>query len=129
MWWTFIQVSALILTLEAAFFLAKGNLGLSAETIAELSSTKWNYNKDTVTNLAAQRADTWVGIVLLLAAFALQMWNLLWPMRGDDFDVDVKGVLIAIVFGVLVLVASFLVSSKVAQITEARVLGILRRQT
>ena len=78
---TFIQITGLILTLEAAVFLAKGNLGLFAETIAGLSSTKYNYNSDVINSLAQQRADAWIGVILLLLAFSLQMWNAPWPMR------------------------------------------------
>jgi len=37
---TFIQLASLVLTLEAVAFLAKGNLGLCAQVIAGLSSTK-----------------------------------------------------------------------------------------
>jgi hypothetical protein len=54
---TFIQVTGLVFTLEAAFFLAKANVGLSAEHIAELASIKWDYNPDVVRSLAQQRAD------------------------------------------------------------------------
>ena len=52
---TFIQVTALVLTLEAAIFLAKGNLGLSPQVIAELGATKVAYN-DTVLNSLCKHA-------------------------------------------------------------------------
>jgi hypothetical protein len=77
----------LVFTLEAAFFLAKANIGLSAEHIAELASTEWDYNPNVVRGLAQQRADTWVGFIFLIAAFVMSLWNTLWPMRWVDFTV------------------------------------------
>lgn len=99
---TFIQVMAFILTLEAAFFLAKGSLGLSGKVIAELSSAKWDFNSNLVENLAHQRVNTWVGVILLLVAFGLQMANALWPMRWSDFEVHTGAALYAVVLGAVV---------------------------
>jgi len=57
---SFIQVTALLLTLESAIFLARGNLGLSAKVIAQLARTKFTYNFEIAKNLSTQRADTWI---------------------------------------------------------------------
>ena len=122
---TFIQISSLLLTLEAAFFLAKGNLGLSAEMIAELSSTKWNYNSNIVDGLARQRAETWIGVVMLLAAFTLQMWNALWPMRFVDFGVHRGAAIYAVVLCLLIGVGAEFASRELAATTAKRVEAVL----
>ena len=118
---TFIQITGLALTLEAAAFLAKGNLGLSAESIAALSSTKVGYNPDVIRSLAQQRADTWIGVVLLLLAFTLQMWNALWPMRWDDFSVHKGAAIYALVFSLVLGFGAFFLSYELAAATEGHV--------
>jgi len=114
-----------MLTLEAAIFLSKGNLGLSAENIARLASTRWDYNLDLVQSLAQQSAETWVGVVLLLLAFILQMWNALWPLRWDDFNIHKSGVLSALVFSIVVGTGAFYGSKYVAKNTAEKVKAIL----
>ncbi len=123
---TFIQTCSLSLTLEAAVFLAKGNLGLSAEVIARLSLHRWEHNSSVIKNLAMQRADTWIGVILLFVAFALQMTNLLWPLRFADFEVSSTGALAAIAFSILVFGFALLLSRRIAARTEAEVQQILQ---
>ncbi len=122
---TFIQITSLILTLESAVFLAKGNLGLSTETIAELARTRLDYNAPVVTSLAEQRGDTWVGVILLLLAFGLQMANTLWPMSWNDFNINRRGALCALLVSVLVGLASYYLSAELSRRTEIRVKKIL----
>jgi hypothetical protein len=122
---TFIQITSLILTLESAVFLAKGNLGLSAETIAELARTRLDYNAPVAASLAEQRGDTWVGVILLLLAFGLQMANALWPLSWNDFIINRRGVLCALVVSLLVGVASYYLSGELSRRTEIRVKKIL----
>src|SRR5439155_19857515 len=85
---TFAQVAALTLTLGAAFFLARGTLGLSPEVIAELTVTKVGYNRAVLESLAGQAADTQVGVVFLVLAFGLQLSSAILPARWVDFDVS-----------------------------------------
>jgi len=120
-----IQVSALVLTLEAAFFLAKGNLGLAPEVIAQLAATKVGYNLDVARSLSMQAADTWVGFVLLLGAFVLQVANGLWPMRWRDFTVSRPGVVVGLGVSALAFGAAAWASCFLTQRTEARVIQIL----
>ena len=120
-----IQVSALVLTLEAAFFLAKGNLGLAPEVIAQLAATKVGYNLDVARSLSMQAADTWVGFVLLLGAFVLQVANSLWPMRWKDFTVSRPGVVVGLGVSALAFGAAAWASCFLMQRTEARVIQIL----
>ena len=105
---TFIQMSVMMLTVEASFFLLKANLGLSAKTIAKLGSTCFEYNGEVLRNLAEQSENTRVGLFLLLLSFVLQMGNTLWPLRWDDFGIDWSGVLASIVFCIVVMVISYL---------------------
>ena len=118
---TFIQISSLFLTLEAALFLAKGNLGLSARAIAELASAKWDFNADLISNLSQQRADTWIGVLLLLIAFALQIVNAMWPMRWSDFTVHKGATVYAVVISIVIGFGAFYLSKQVARNTAADV--------
>ena len=120
-----IQVSALVLTLEATFFLAKGNLGLTPKVIAELAATKLDYNLDAVRSLSMQAADTWVGFALLLAGFVLQVANSLWPMRWKDFTVSRLGAIVGFGASALVLGVAYLASRFVMQQTQAEVVQML----
>jgi hypothetical protein len=124
---TFIQIASLVLTLEAAIFLAKGNLGLSAQAIADLSSTKWGHNDDLIATLAQQRADTWVGVVFLLLAFFLQMWNVLWPMRWVDFEVHRGAVVYTVIFCLVLGFGAFFCAKEIAHHTERDVRAIFER--
>jgi uncharacterized membrane protein len=110
-----------MLTLEAALFLAKGNLFLSAENIALLAATRIGYNPEFVESLAQQNADTWVGVVLLLSAFVLQMWNAVWPLRWHDFHVHESGAVLALVFSILLSIPALYLSEHVANCTAKKV--------
>lgn len=122
---TFIQVAELAFTLEAAFFLAKANVGLSAEHIAELASTKWDYNPDVVRGLAQQRADTTVGFFFLLGAFVLSLWNTLWPMRWVDFSVHKGAAVYALALAVFVGFGAYHLSKELTRTHEQHVKNIL----
>ncbi len=100
---SFIQMTALISTLESTVFLLRSNLGLMPETIVKLSATYWSYSKPIAEELAKQAANTRVGVILLLFAFILQLINSLWPMRVQDLLVDWHGVIISIVFSLVLL--------------------------
>ncbi len=118
---TLIQIAALCLTLVSAVFLLKGNLALSPQLITELSSTKIGYNMDIATNLAKQNADTWIGLLLLLIAFFLQMWNLAWPIPWCDFAVSRAGTLYAAVFVILLAILGQIGSRILQRRTMAQV--------
>jgi len=123
---TFIQTTALVLTLEASWFLLICNLGLDVKTIAELSATKWGYNLNVARTLAKQNADSWIGFALLLIAFCFQLANSLWEMRWDDFSVNRKGVLLAILVGLVTLFVCMYVSKKMADKKSNAVAAILK---
>ena len=99
---TFIQVTSLILTLMSAIFLIKGITGMQVKDMAELSTSKWNYNLDTAKNLTTQKADTIVGVILLLSGFTMSLGDMLWEMRCCDFKISKTGVIIAIAFSAMI---------------------------
>ncbi len=123
---TFVQTTALILTLISAVFLTRGNLALTAQVIAELSTSRWGYSESVVDSLAAQRGDTWIGVIFLLAAFALQLGNALWPMRWKDFEVSKAGVASAVAVSVLLFSGGLVGSKCIARASKAQALAILQ---
>jgi amino acid transporter len=86
------------------------------------------YNPDLVDSLAQQRVDTWVGVILLLVAFFLQMWNTFWPVRIGDWSVHKIGAVSALVFSFTVGIGAFYLSKQVASNTADRVRTILNAQ-
>jgi hypothetical protein len=101
-----IQVLSLATVLLSSFFLIKSVITLSVKDIIELSVPKYDYNLDVAKNLCRQRADTIIGFTLLLLSFLLQLINMLWPMRINDFAVSKMGVAIAILAAILILLIS-----------------------
>jgi hypothetical protein len=115
---TFLQVTSLLLTIEAAVFLARSGLALSPEAIAELAATKVTYNPNLLASFSSQRADTFVGVVLLFIGFLLQMANALWSMRIDEFSVHKGAAGYALVFSLVVAFGAFYASREIAGYTQ-----------
>ncbi len=124
---TYIQVQALSLVLISSYFLIKGMLSISAKDLAELSKTKWGYNKAVTKNLTIQRADTIVGFILLLLSFLLQTINLLWPMRIGDFSISKMGVVIAIIATAIILLIAIRFSVFLQSVFYKDVMKILSK--
>jgi vacuolar-type H+-ATPase subunit I/STV1 len=108
---TFIQTLALLIGLFSSLFLVKGTLALSTMDLAELSKPKWDYNLDVAKNLCRQRADIVVGFSLLLLSYFLQLINLLFPMRWQDFLVSKTGLVIAIIVAILIFFGFYYISN------------------
>ena len=125
---SFIQMSALILTLGASIFLLKSNLGMTPENIANLSLTRLDFSQPIVEAFAKQAADTRIGLILLLIAFILQMINALWPMRWKDFGIDWHGVLIAIGLTVVLLTLAHWYSKNLAEQTHKKAIEIFQKK-
>jgi len=124
---TFIQVQALLLVLISSYFLIKGMLDISAKDLAELSKTKWGYNKAVTKNLTNQRAYTIVGFVLLLLSFLLQTVNLLWPMRYRDFGISTIGVIMAVITSTIILLIAIKCSGFLQRIFYKDVMKVLNK--
>jgi hypothetical protein len=100
---SFIKITALSLILISTFFLIKGGLGLSAKDIFELSATPYGgYNNKLVQNFTQQKSDTIVGFVLMLLSFILSLIDLLMPMYCDEFAMNRKGLIAAIIFSIII---------------------------
>ena len=124
---TFIQTLALLITLFSSLFLAKGTLTLSTMDLAELSKPKWDYNLDVAKNLCHQRADTVVGFSLLLLSYFLQLINLLFPLRWQDFLVSKPGIAIAIIVAILIFFGSYYISNVLYTTSYQQVENILSK--
>jgi hypothetical protein len=122
---TFIQSSALFLTLAAAVFLAKGNLQLSAPAIVSLAGTAIGYNSNVVKAFATQHADTWVGVVLLLLATAFQTSNALWNLRYKDMATHKAGFVAGIALSLVSFAMGLCLSNAVAKATLRQALELL----
>ena len=125
---TFIQVTALSAVLLSSFFLINGILTSSIQDIAELATSKWDYNLDVAKNLTHQRSDTIVGFVLLLLSFILQSINLLWPISWVDFAVNKKGVIVALIVSMLVFFVAKGASNFLFKNSYKQVENILKKQ-
>jgi len=124
---TFIQILALITTLESAIFLARGSLALSAQAITALGGTYVGYNPHLIQSLAQQTADYRAGVILLGLAFSLQMANTLWPIRWKDFEVNRKGVVLAVAVGVVIMVVAWWLTNSHASRIEREVREVYER--
>ncbi len=125
---TLIQLTAIILTLEASWFLLQGNLGLTIKDIAEVSSTKYGYNPNVVESLSQQKVDNWIGFSLLLLAFSLQLANSLWKMRWKDFAFSKTGMALSFVAGAIVFIVCYLLSQKKGSTVVNQIMELLEKQ-
>ena len=118
---TFIQFLGILLTLGSSVLLLKGNIGLGVETIREAAAAKFGINPTVVWSLAAQEANTWVGLALLILGIALQVGNAAWPIRIMDFGVSPKGVFLAIGVAGLLMAGAWCVAERCTAKTVAEV--------
>ncbi len=105
---TFIQTTALIVTLLASFFWIRGSLILSVRDMAALSGTYWDYNLHTLRSLASQKADSLMAGLLLLFSFLLQFFNATWTMRICDWDVNKRGIIASVIFSLSLSIICYL---------------------
>ncbi len=125
--YTLLQFSALVLTLEAAIFLALGSIVLTPPKIAQLCRiTHQSYRVCLVRSFAQQTSESRVGVVLLLTAFCLQ-FAAQW--RGPTIDnigpADRTALVIAGVVGLLAFVPLWAISKRYASRIERKTTEIL----
>ena len=111
---TFIQIMALTLTLLSAYFLIESALNMSVKDMTKLSGSSFGYSLSALESYTKQKANTVTGFALLMASFTLALINLLWPMRFDDFIVNKKGVIIALVLSIIIFFISNYTSKKLS---------------
>src|SRR5665213_992898 len=104
---TFIQITALTVTLIATYFWIRGAALLSPKDLAALSGTYWGYSPAVLKSIASQKADSLLAGLLLLSSFFLQTCNSLWPMRIEDFGINKWGVAISFIFSIGVFLGCF----------------------
>src|SRR5947208_8073277 len=104
---SFRQYLSAILSLTGVTFLLKGILRLSPDLIAKISQTHLDFNLMQIQNLASQKADFVSGAALVLIAFLIQMFAVLFvrepfPIFEDYWSASgvavAVGFVIAIVF-------------------------------
>ncbi len=121
---TFSQVSAIILTIEAAVLLAKGNLWLSAQPVAEIWASQLGGDLEVVRALACQAGDTRIGVVLLLLALIMQMACLLSPPDIRNQEINMQGVVWAIFFSLVCFAGALFMSGYIAESMVQEVIEI-----
>jgi hypothetical protein len=124
---TFIQVTALLFTVISAYFLIKSVIEMTPKDIAELSTTRFDYNPPVVRSLSKQRADTLVGFALLMTGLVLSLANLLWPMRYCDFDVNRNGAILAVLVSIVIFLGACKASNVLQQHYYEQAEEILKR--
>ena len=123
---SFIQITAILLTLSSAFFLARGNISLSPQDIARISELRaGGYNETVVRSVSRQNADTLVGVGLLVVALCLQITDTFWAKRWADFSINKCGALLALIVCFLVFIGCCVISNKIASVKESETLRIL----
>jgi hypothetical protein len=123
---TFIKVTALLLVFISSFFLIKGVVALSSKDIAELSQVRFDYHSGIVKNLTRQKSDTVVGFSLLLLSLVLQLLHLLLPYGIDDLGINRKGVILALVASILILIVAYKLACCLQQKWYAQAENILK---
>ena len=107
---TTLQLCALTTILISSFFLVRGTMSLSVNDIAKLSGTYFGHNPNLLKSLCAQKVDYSVGWIFLLLSFLLQTWNLLWPMRINDFGINKVGFVVGVFISILILCTGLLLA-------------------
>ena len=118
---TFIQFLSILLAVGSSILLLKGNFGLSPALIRELAAPKLTINPETVWSLASQRADTRVGIALLLTSVVLQLGNASWSYRFKDFGVEPVAILLAIGVSAFTVASAWHLADRLAEHAVAKV--------
>jgi len=111
MWRSFTQAVSVLLVILASIFLIRAALLLSKNDIAKLSQTKWDYSLEAANNLCRQRADTIVGIILLLASLIPQ-FTVWWFFTGIDFAMNKKVIAAAFIFVIILYFIASMASDK-----------------
>lgn len=73
---TLFHALSVCIGLISVFVLGRGGFAVSPKQMAELASTKWDYNSEALAALAGQAVDTRVGTVLVVLSVLLDLWSL-----------------------------------------------------
>jgi hypothetical protein len=122
---TFCQSAALALAAGALYFLLRNHDRVSADLVAYVARSKWEIGPGVLKGLAVQRADAWIGCVLLGSALLLQTGSAIAYGRWKAIAERPLIVVLAFLLSGLVLWGAAAVSHRLASDTQARVRGIL----
>lgn len=97
---------SLFMSVESALFLSRGNLFLTKEQIAEMSSTKLGANFDIVNNLTEQVTDSRFGFIILLFSIISQILVVFF-YQDEVFSLDIN----VLAYSIFISFASYLILS------------------
>jgi len=120
-----LRILSVLLSSEAAFFLAKNGIGLRPPIIANLASTYWGANKHLVRALSKQAADTAIGMIHLMLSLTLALISLIFPTdaRQGHSPIIISIAVAAVALGVSLCATRFCarrIEDKVYSIIEER---------
>lgn len=107
-----IRLICIGLILLSSIFLIRGKVKISAEDIAKLSMSHYDWSEEVATNLTGEQANTRVGFVLLLISFILQSIDLSLHKRWVDLGFDKRAVPISILVLAVVFIIGVFLSNK-----------------
>ncbi len=122
---TFCQSVALVLAVGALYFFLRNHDRVSADLVAYVARSKWEISPGVLKGLAVQRADSWIGCILLGSALILHMASAIASRRWRPIAEHPVIVAAALLLSGLTLWGAATLSHRVANETQARVRGIL----
>lgn len=125
--WCFCSLTAVILTLESACFLAKASFTLTPGNIATLSATYWNYSSGQCLALIRQCANGRTGIFLLLTGFALQLLAMTTGIAVEKYSMHASATIYAAITGLGAFVCGYLYATVTVRRLRPKVQEHLRQ--
>lgn len=116
---------ALVFTLESAIFICWPSISSTPKIIAELVKPIWGFNPAHVKTLSEQQAYNFIGIIILIMSFALQLINL---------QIKISYKLLVNTQGLVILISVFsffifrVITKKLSLVFEQRTNSILKTQ-
>ena len=121
-----IRLTCIGLMLLSSIFLIRGKVKISAEDIAKLSMSHYDWDEEVATNLTGEQADTKVGFVLLLISFILQSIDLSRHERWKDLSFDKRALPFSIAILIVVFIVGVFLSNKFQKRSYFRVKQIIQ---
>lgn len=115
--------------LISAFVLGRGGFAVSPEQMAQLASTKWDYNSEALAALASQAADTRVGTALVVLSVLLELWSLQQRVSNTARTSKRNAVLLALGLSVAVWALAHWYTSADSQAMAMQAKAVLEAQT
>ena len=94
-------------SLIGVFFSLRSAIEMSSTDIAQIASTRWDYNPAIVRSLASQKTDAVTGVTALLVVFVLEVASLALDL-GEFPSLSTGLIVFAVASGLLFGVGTFL---------------------